>query len=167
MLLHLCTSVWFRFASSFSFRFFHSSTLSLGAKDRVERENMSELCIFQGADRKYCSVIQGDISLFKQHFPLFPLSWRTPKRRQPTALHIRLQYCRIRTPRKGLRNIMKVSCCEPRRSRHVVSEQIKFLSFPLADRREDSFDYKFMRNELETAEAKTFPFRFSRSRLRK
>lgn len=37
-------------------------------------------------DRKCCNVIQNNISLFKQHFPLFP---ETENR-----MHIRLQYCR-------------------------------------------------------------------------
>lgn len=73
-------------------------------------------------------------------------------------MHIRLQYCRPDS--KGLRNIMKLSCCEPKRSRHVVSVQIKFLLLPTGEK------IRLIRNSWGTSwrwRGETFPFCNSRS----
>lgn len=90
-------------------------------------KNMKELCICR--DRKYCNVIQHDISFLNSLFRFFL--------RQQTECT--LDYSAVEDAKRTQRkyNIMKLLCYEPNRCRYIVSEQInifpKFLRLELTE----------------------------------
>lgn len=97
---------------------------------------MKELCIRR--DRKYCNVIQQEISLFKQRFSVFLL----PLLRQPTECT--LDYNIAESARMDSKKIKYYECFmfrakfERRDASHVWANKYRHW--------ETSFDYKFMNN---------------------